>query len=1273
METDTSLKPHKQQGSGINPQNLQEVLESGTNAKNKGQSQWSSPIDFAKIVCIPLPAERPCITDLNAGPGQLLVGAANKTTRFLLANDIENCRTVKAPATSNYAVSRIQSDICKLFPLLREVQAEFDLFVLNPPWDVHWHQESLALLAESELYSVKLAWKARDPRLPAGKTIDSTVATLMIALDLMTARGEGVLIANESTLQRLIFKHDAPYRALACHVWQHLVIAGNPMTGIDGHQWEDNGFQTGVIYFARAHQDGCYAPGEPAKTQAEFKETVQAMNRFRNRHGIDLGYSYHANGDSHGLWQACKDEYNALQGVKGHNSYNIWLKEDGTIGTMLSVFETHSGKVDKEAAERLFKLAGMRPLQLVMQSAQRAELLKAVNGGTWRVDPKLPALVAECVTSYNAVRAPLYPLSPIQSLGYLDESDHIKCRKDLFKDGKLLFKAGKTYELRTETVKVERTKFRPSLTYGDEEFLMSGQELAIHITGEEAKPANAKQAREWSRFPSTKPDTTKEYCFMDGKHMAKGVKITGGVTADLTLQDIASHFDIPQVPDVAEVHPERFNAKLEILRRIEVKLERIGFKFKKFQNGDYSRCALHDGAILSHDTGLGKSVAAYILPVLWLDMDDSKQGIMPNGKVLIVAPEHLHQQLMNEAYDKFGIVPTKLNSQDDYYALSPMPNGYYMTSYTQLASNKIAKMVDPFIPDSEVNTTKLAEFMHFFNVTVEQAQKSVAMKDKINLATGNVTLVPMNTAEKALKLCRDQWVAWNDGMGKVVKGIKCLYSPSLADLCEKDFDVVVIDEATKIKGETTIVGCGVRQMKPRYRLVLTATPIKNRLPDIFWLAWWATGGNAEAHPRWPYTSEAGQQDAFASEFLVCERNLSKERAENGGKEKPLSKKRKGKTTAEVCNVHRMWKLIAPVVLRRRKQDIGEDIVAKLRHVIRAPMGKKQADVYEFHLNAPYIDKNGQPALMAKLQALRSVAAAPQSPLLHNVGKGMVFDEDSGDVVVDRVIEAKGMFRSDTEYIPKIAAALTVIEQVIRRGEQVVVFNAFHEPTDCVARRLSMAGIPFDVLDGRKNGVVRGNLSAQFKKGRPHAKPVMLAGINAMAQGHSWNLANNVILLSFDWAYDLFEQGINRVHRLNSVKDVNVYPIICEGSIDRKLESMIAEKGDSAELVLDGQLLGEKAHELTTWELLKIAEAEFRSAKTYCEAKLEQEWPALKLKLQEAYQESEWELARSVETVSAQPARLEQPATSNMRALVNAVSAPLSQLLSARSSAVWRFA
>jgi hypothetical protein len=53
-------------------------------------------------------------------------------------------------------------------------------------------------------------------------------------------------------------------------------------------------------------------------------------------------------------------------------------------------------------------------------------------------------------------------------------------------------------------------------------------------------------------------------------------------------------------------------------------------------------------------------------------------------------------------------------------------------------------------------------------------------------------------------------------------------------------------------------------------------------------------------------------------------------------------------------------------------------------------------------------------------------------------------------------------------------------------------------------------------------------------------PVALAGAECMAELHSFHLCNNVILTAYSWAFDKFEQGINRAHRLNSPWPVNVW-------------------------------------------------------------------------------------------------------------------------------------
>src|SRR5208337_993813 len=137
-------------------------------------------------------------------------------------------------------------------------------------------------------------------------------------------------------------------------------------------------------------------------------------------------------------------------------------------------------------------------------------------------------------------------------------------------------------------------------------------------------------------------------------------------------------------------------------------------------------------------------------------------------------------------------------------------------------------------------------------------------------------------------------------------------------------------------------------------------------------------------------------------------------------------------------------------------------------------------------------------------------------------------------------------------------------------------------------------------------------------------PGLLAGVECMSEGHSFPLCNNVILLSYSWAMDRFVQAINRVYRLNSVADINIYAILCDGSIDRVLESNIQEKEDASELVLDGHLLGENPEEVSLAELLSVAEQDFAANQTAFtdEATLTAQWPILRSRLTAAM--SHWD-------------------------------------------------
>jgi hypothetical protein len=206
-------------------------------------------------------------------------------------------------------------------------------------------------------------------------------------------------------------------------------------------------------------------------------------------------------------------------------------------------------------------------------------------------------------------------------------------------------------------------------------------------------------------------------------------------------------------------------------------------------------------------------------------------------------------------------------------------------------------------------------------------------------------------------------------------------------------------------------------------------------------------------------------------------------------------------------------------------------------------------------------------------------------------------------------------RSQYSFTPKVACALTLIRDILQRGEQAAVFSAFNDPSDILSRYLTEAGVDHFLLDGRTNQNKRGIRSAAFNSGEC---PITLAGIDSMAEGHNWDNINNIITTSYTWACDKDIQAINRAHRLTSSKDLNIYRIICDQSADRVLKDNIAEKTNSCELAIDGRLLGEVAEERSISELLREAMHDFQS-KQDCpnEESLVKTWPELREQLQKA--------------------------------------------------------
>lgn len=493
--------------------NLGEVLGAAKNAARLGTQQFETPREMAAALMQPVTPFRGVICDLQCGHGALLEAAANKTTRQILGLDIDPTATA-LPRGSGLnpkpEAAVIHGDVNQISPLLREVRWQADLMVLNPPFSLQW---------------------------PGG---DSTLVTWELAHEFLSPRGEGMMICNAATAQRLIAPTDEARR-----IWLWVTVP-NFFPGVDP------GMEIAVLYFAADHEPDA---GEswidyrlPSRDPEAVAEALVQFSRHRKRYlrGSTVQHEYDANADTVKLWKAVAGESRRRRHemIGKREGWNIRLAADGRLDVWLTPFQQFSGNVPKALATELQSLQGKFPSALVVQKPSRLALQRAVMGGIWRVEPAVLPAVEKAVSEYNAVRAPFALLNHVQRLGYLDEEDSIQCQVGT--DG---FTEGSRYPLRTETFEGRKVEARKRPGRAPEDVLVSGQELAILVTD----------------------DRGETHCFTQFLPSGETDEERPGAEHHHTLSELVTHFAIPEVPDVATLNPglyQTYKQRLLALQRV---------------------------------------------------------------------------------------------------------------------------------------------------------------------------------------------------------------------------------------------------------------------------------------------------------------------------------------------------------------------------------------------------------------------------------------------------------------------------------------------------------------------------------------------------------------------------------------------------------------------------------------------------------------------------------------------------------------------------------
>lgn len=375
-------------------------------------------------------------------------------------------------------------------------------------------------------------------------------------------------------------------------------------------------------------------------------------------------------------------------------------------------------------------------------------------------------------------------------------------------------------------------------------------------------------------------------------------------------------------------------------------------------------------------------------------------------------------------------------------------------------------------------------------------------------------------------------------------------------ILKRAFDTIIVDEGVKIKSKDSLQGIAVRSLHAKNRLLLSGSPIKGWITDAYWLLHW-TLGNASA--RFPYHYKGGTEK-FLDDFGVFEYTAEEFR-------KSLSKGKR-KLLPEISNLSLLWKLFAPSIIRRKKVETGEILVDKHIHKIKLNFTQDQKRVYDWWIDnfSTWFESTHDSkfcgtqiefmkAILGQLWKLRLSTTVPASVLLMKDGEG-----------------EKGI----SNFTEKTLFIARKVKEIVDANEQVVIFTSLQDYGEFLQALFLEANIGSRLVNGNVNPRKRSEVIDAFKRGE---FPVLIAGTEAVNLGHNLDNANHIIMCDYIWEHSTTRQAIDRVHRLTSKKEVNVYLLYIENSIDEKQLKLIENKGKSSDLALDGELIDQDANEI----------------------------------------------------------------------------------------------
>ncbi len=329
------------------------------------------------------------------------------------------------------------------------------------------------------------------------------------------------------------------------------------------------------------------------------------------------------------------------------------------------------------------------------------------------------------------------------------------------------------------------------------------------------------------------------------------------------------------------------------------------------------------------------------------------------------------------------------------------------------------------------------------------------------------------------------------------------------------WEVFAIDEAQAIKNAGTAQTKAVKKIKASVKIAMSGTPVENRLSE-----YWSI---------FDFTNKGylGSSKFFTKNFA-----------------NPIENSR------DMQQLDRFKKMTDPFILRRVKTDksIISDLPDKIEQDCVVQLATKQTALYQNVVN----------------QMLKSLEATEENSIER---KGLVLKMITA---LKQVCNHPSQFLKKEDYSPNLSGKserlLALLESIEERNEKVLIFTQYREMGTILSHMISETFKTQPLfLHGGVSRKKRDEMVEDFQN-KAHHK-IFILSIKAGGTGLNLTAANHVIHYDLWWNPAVEAQATDRAFRIGQQKNVLVHRLICKGTFEERINTMLQDKKKLADLTV----------------------------------------------------------------------------------------------------------